>query len=317
LFCPLSKLAFASSVTGMALRFDGKVVVVTGAGAGLGKAYAVAFAERGAKIVVNDLGGGHTGGGSSSKAADVVVEELKAQGAEAVANYNSVEDGDKIIQTAIDAFGKVDILINNAGILRDISFAKMTDQDWDLINTVHLRGVYKCTKAAWPHMQGNKYGRIINVTSAAGVYGNFGQVNYATAKSGILGFTKACALEGAKKNVLSNAVCPLAASRMTETVMPKDLLEQMRPEAVVPLALALCHEGSSINGEVIEAGGGWFAKIRINRAKGAFLDGNISPEQIQESWDKITDFSDSVYPTNISESVMALMAAAEEHKAKL
>lgn len=301
----------------MVLRFDGKVVVVTGAGAGLGKAYAVAFAERGAKIVVNDLGGSHTGSGASSKAADVVVEELKAKGAEAVANYNSVEDGDKIIQTAIDAFGQVDILINNAGILRDVSFAKMTDGDWDLISAVHLRGVYKCTKAAWPHMQGNKFGRIINVTSAAGVYGNFGQVNYSTAKSGILGFTKSCALEGAKKNVLSNAICPLAASRMTETVLPKDMLAKMQPDAVVPLALALCHEGSSINGEVIEAGGGWFAKIRINRAKGTFLDGTISPEQIQESWDKITDFSDSIHPTVIAESMMSMMEAAQQHKAKL
>merc|ERR1719446_2007990 len=301
----------------MALRFDDKVVVVTGAGGGLGKAYALAFAARGAKIVVNDLGGSHTGSGSSSRAADVVVEEIKKMGGQAAANYNSVEDGDKIIETAIQNFGRVDILINNAGILRDISLTKMTDKDWDLINTVHLRGVYKCTKAAWPHMLKNQFGRIINVTSAAGVYGNFGQVNYSTAKSGILGFTKSCALEGAKKNVLSNAICPLAASRMTETVLPKDVLKQMQPEAVVPLAMALCHEGSSINGEVIEAGGGWFAKIRINRAKGAFLSGAISPEQIQESWDKITDFSDSIYPTISGESLMSLMAAAEEHKAKL
>lgn len=302
----------------MALRFDGKVVVVTGAGAGLGKAYAVAFAERGAKVVVNDLGGSHTGTGASSKAADTVVEELKAKGAEAVANYDSVEDGDKIIKTAIDAFGRVDILINNAGILRDVSFAKMSDQDWDLINTVHLKGVYKCTKAAWPHMMEQKFGRIVNISSAAGIYGNFGQVNYSTAKSGILGFTKSCALEGQKRGILSNAIAPIAASRMTETVLPKDMLKTLSPEYVVPLVMLMCHEGSSLNGEVIECGGGWFAKIRINRSKGTFLTGNLTPEQIKDNWDKITDFSnDSGHPAAMNESVMALMAAAGEAKSKL
>jgi len=294
----------------MALRFDGKVVVITGAGAGLGKAYALAFAARGAKIVVNDLGGSHTGSGASSKAADLVVEEIKANGGEAAANYDSCEEGEKIIETAIKNFGRVDILINNAGILRDVSFAKMTDKDWDLINTIHLRAVYKCTKAAWPHMVKNKFGRIINVTSAAGVYGNFGQVNYSAAKSGILGFTKSCSLEGAKKGILSNAICPIAASRMTETVMPKDFLEKLKPDAVVPLAVFLCHESSEVNGEVIEAGGGWFAKLRIERTKGSYIDGDFGPEEVQKHWPQIVDFSEgSEYPQYIAQSVSAMMNA--------
>jgi len=278
----------------------------------------LAFAERGAKVVVNDLGGSHTGTGASSKAADDVVAEIKSKGGDAAANYDSVEHGDKIVETAIKNFGRIDILINNAGILRDVSFNKMEDKDWDLINTVHLRGVYKCTKAAWPHMIKNQFGRVINVTSAAGVYGNFGQVNYSTAKSGILGFTKSCALEGAKKNVLSNCVCPIAASRMTETVMPKEMLADLRPEAVVALALFMCHESSGANGEIIECGGGWFAKVRMERTQGAYIkpnNGNWAPEEVQKNWDKIQDFTDSDHPTMIQQSVMAMMGAI--NKAKL
>lgn len=285
----------------MALRFDGKVVVVTGAGAGLGKAYALEFAARGAKIVVNDLGGSHSGEGASTKAADVVVEEIKKAGGEAVPNYNSVEDGDKIIETAISAFGRVDVLINNAGILRDVSFTKMTDHDWDIITAVHLRGAYKCSKAAWPHMINQKYGRIITVTSAAGIYGNFGQVNYSMAKSGLLGFTKSLALEGAKKNVFANSIAPLAASRLTETVMPKEVLSKLSPEFVVPLAVLLCHEDSKTNGEIIEAGAGWFQKIRVERAKGAYVS-DCTPEKLKDNWEAVIDFSaETQHPTSMAE----------------
>jgi len=294
----------------MALRFDGRVAVITGAGAGLGRSYALAFADRGAKVVVNDIGSGRSDGGSDTKAADLVVSEILARGGNATANHDSCEEGEKIIGTAIQKYGRVDILINNAGILRDVSFARMKDQDWDLINLIHFRAVYKCTKAAWPHMVGQKFGRIINVSSAAGVYGNFGQVNYSTAKSGILGFTKSCALEGAKKGVLSNAICPLAASRMTETVMPKDLLQLLNPEAVVPMVLFMSHERSDLNGEVVEAGGGWFATIRIERAKGVFFEGDITPEDVQKSWPQISDFSsDSEHPQHVAQSIGALMAA--------
>jgi len=286
----------------MALRFDGKVVVVTGAGAGLGKAYALEFAARGAKVVVNDLGGSGTGQGASSKAADVVVDEIKASGGEAVPNYNSVEDGDKIIETAISAFGNVDILINNAGILRDVSFAKMTDQDWDLITAVHLRGAYKCTKAAWPHMIKNKFGRIITVTSAAGIYGNFGQVNYSMAKSGLLGFTKSLALEGGKKNIYCNSIAPLAASRLTETVLPKEALDKISPKSIVPLAVLMCHEDSTINGDIIEAGGGWFQKVRVERSHGVDCGPACTPEQLKENYANVVDFSkDTQHPTMMGE----------------
>jgi NAD(P)-dependent dehydrogenase (short-subunit alcohol dehydrogenase family) len=295
----------------MALRFDGRVAVVTGAGGGLGRAYALAFAARGAKVVVNDLGVTHSGEGASSRAADLVVSEIKKNGGDAVANYDSVEDGDKIIATAVEAFGKVDILINNAGILRDVSFTKMTDKDWDLIDTVHLKGVYKCTKAAWPHMQKNQYGRIVNVSSAAGIYGNFGQVNYSTAKSGIMGFTKSCALEGKKKNVLSNAIAPVAASRMTETVTPKEVLEKMPPESVIPLVLYLCHESSEATGEIIECGAGWFAAIRVQRAEGVAIS-KLDPETVKENFEKIIDFGGDVeYPTKPADSVMAAISRSK------
>ncbi|RMJ09301.1 Peroxisomal hydratase-dehydrogenase-epimerase [Fusarium kuroshium] len=204
----------------MDLRFDGQVAVVTGAGSGLGKAYAKLLASRGARVVVNDLGGSLRGDGSTSKAADTVVAELIAAGGKAVANYNSVEDGAQIIQTAIRAFGRIDILINNAGILRDVSFKNMTDQDWDLVNAVHVRGAYKTTHAAWPYFKKQQYGRVIMTSSAAGLYGNFGQCNYSAAKSAMIGFGETLTKEGAKYNILTNIIAPVAASRMTATVMP-------------------------------------------------------------------------------------------------
>ena len=198
----------------MTLRFDGKVCVITGAGGGIGKVYALFFASRGAKVVVNDLGTSHSGDGNNANAADKVVEEIKAKGGQAVANYDSVEFGDKIIKIAIDAFGRVDIVINNAGILRDISFQKMKDIDWNLIFKVHVYGAYSVTRAAWNAMRQQGYGRVINTASAAGLFGSFGQVNYSAAKLALHGFTQSLAREGEKKNIRVNTIAPLAASRM-------------------------------------------------------------------------------------------------------
>ncbi len=230
------------------LRFDGKVVIVTGAGNGLGRSHALALGARGAKVVVNDLGGSHTGDGKSATAADKVVSEIKAAGGQAVANYDSVEDGDAIIKTAVDAFGRVDVLINNAGILRDVSFQKMTEADWDLVYRVHVRGAFKTSFAAWPVMREQKYGRIIFTASAAGIYGNFGQANYSMAKLGLVGLGNTLAIEGKKNNVIVNTIAPIAGSRMTETVLPPDLLEALKVEYVTALVVKLCHESHDDGG---------------------------------------------------------------------
>ncbi|KAF4669610.1 hypothetical protein FOZ61_003537 [Perkinsus olseni] len=292
------------------LSFTDRVAVVTGAGGGLGRQYALDLAKRGCKVVVNDLGGTFDGSGQSSRAADKVVEEITAAGGEAIANYNSVTDGDAIIKSAVDKWGRVDILINNAGILRDRSLAKMTDEDWKLVVDVHLNGVFKCSKAAWTFMLKQGYGRIINVSSASGLYGNYGQVNYSMAKSGIVGMTKSMALEGKKRGILCNVIVPVAASRMTETVMPPDLLSQLSPEFVSPLVVAMCHETYQGSGDVFEAGAGWFAKVLTQRSRGVTVKWPFQPEDLlNEGIQKaIADFSrDAVYPNSSGEALMSLM----------
>jgi len=301
------------------LRFDGKVAVVTGAGNGLGKAYALLLASRGAKVVVNDLGGSTHGEGASNKAADLVVDEIKAAGGEATANYDSVEFGDKIVQTAVDAYGRVDILINNAGILRDVAFHKMSQKDWDLIYTVHLKGTYSTMRAAIDHMRNQKYGRIINVCSSAGLYGNFGQANYSAAKLGILGLSKTIAREGASKNIKCNVIAPIAGSRMTATVMPEELLNALRPEYVAPIVAYLAHESCASSGSVFELGAGWCAELRWQRAKGSVLPaGNTSPEAVSAMWDKVTNFDDEPdYPESAQDSLGTVLSAVEAMKAKL
>ncbi|KAK8010537.1 bifunctional hydroxyacyl-CoA dehydrogenase/enoyl-CoA hydratase FOX2 [Apiospora arundinis] len=282
------------------LRYDDQVVVVTGAGGGLGKAYATFFGSRGAKVVVNDLGGSFKGEGTSSKAADVVVDEIKKAGGQAVANYDSVENGDKIIETAIKNYGRIDVLINNAGILRDVSFKNMSDQDWDLIMKVHVKGAYKCARAAWPYFRKQKYGRVINTASAAGLFGSFGQCNYSAAKLAQVGFTETLAKEGAKYNIICNVIAPIAASRMTETVMPPDLLANLKPEWVVPLVAVLVHKNNTDeNGSIFEVGGGHVAKLRWERSTGLLLkaDDSYTPGAILKKWNKVTDFSDPQYPS--------------------
>jgi 3-hydroxyacyl-CoA dehydrogenase/3a,7a,12a-trihydroxy-5b-cholest-24-enoyl-CoA hydratase len=291
------------------LKYDGKVVVVTGAGNGLGRTHALAFARRGAKVVINDLGGSHTGEGKSSSAADKVVEEIKAFGGEAVANYDSVEFGDKIIQTAMDTFGRVDVLINNAGILRDVSFAKMTDADWNLIDKVHVYGAYKCCHAAWPIMRDQKFGRIILTASAAGIYGNFGQANYAMAKLGLFGLGQTLAIEGRKNNVFVNTIAPVAGSRMTETVLPQDLLDALKPEYVTELVAWLAHESCQETGGLFEVGGGFYGKLRFERTKGKTfrLGRPVSAEDIQGAWKDVTSFEDATHPANIQAALEPIM----------
>lgn len=283
------------------IRFYDRVVIVTGAGNGLGRAYALEFARRGARVVVNDLGGSGAGDGASNSAADSVVEEIKAFGGDAVANYDSVENGAKIVQTALDNYGRVDILINNAGILRDVSFAKMESKDWEQIYKVHVDGAYAVTRAAWPIMQEQGFGRIIFTTSAAGIYGNFGQANYSSAKSALLGLGRTLAIEGARKNIQVNVIAPIAGSRLTETIWPQDVIDATSPDYVVPLVVKLCAENNSETGGVYEAGASWFAKVRYERSKGyAFGIGNeISAEQVDEKWDDICDFSQSVNPDSL------------------
>src|SRR5690242_561064 len=274
------------------LRFDNRVAIVTGAGNGLGRCHALLLASRGAKVVVNDLGGTATGGGKSSAAADKVVEEIKAAGGEAVANYDSVEDGAKIVQQALDTWKRIDIVVNNAGILRDTSFQKMSQDDWDLIYRVHVLGAFRVTKAAWEPMREAGYGRILFTASAAGIYGNFGQANYAMAKLGLHGFAQTLALEGKKKNVIVNTIAPIAGSRMTETVLPKELLDALKPEYVSALVAKLVHESTEDTGGLYEVGGGFFAKLRWERSTGKTfrLGRNITPEDVDSSWKAITQF---------------------------
>ncbi len=293
------------------LRFDGRVAIVTGAGNGLGRSHALLLASRGAKVVVNDLGGGRHGDGKSSAAADKVVEEIRAMGGEAVANYDSVENGEAIVKTALDTFGTVDVVINNAGILRDVSFQKMTDADWDLILKVHLTGSKSVSQAAWNVMREKGYGRIIMTTSAAGIYGNFGQANYCAAKLGILGLANCLAEEGRSKGVQVNVIAPIAASRLTETVMPPQLLENLNPEYVSPLVAWLCHEDCKDTKGLFEVGAGYIAKLRWERTLGhTFPIGRaFSMDEVAKRWNKISDFTNAEHPTNTQESLGPILKA--------
>lgn len=289
------------------IRFDGKVAIITGAARGLGRSHALLLASRGAKIVVNDLGGAFTGEGAGAAGpADEVVKEIKAMGGEAVANYNSVLEGDKIVKGALSAFGRINIIINNAGILRDISFQKMTQEDWDKVLHVHLFGSYSVSKAAWPYLRDQGYGRIVMTTSAAGLYGNFGQANYAAAKMGIVGLGFTLAHEGEKKNIKVNIIAPIAGSRMTETVLPKEIVNKLKPEYVSPLVGYLCSEGCTVNGAVYEVGAGIFGRIRWIRAIGVTmpLTEPVTMEKIAENWTAINDMTGGKMLATLQESSM-------------
>ncbi|MDR3512198.1 MAG: SDR family NAD(P)-dependent oxidoreductase [Caulobacteraceae bacterium] len=274
------------------IRFDGKVAIVTGAGGGLGRQHALELARRGAKVVVNDLGGSVDGSGGSSEAAQKVVEEIKAFGGEALANGSSVTDDAGVahmIQQAMDAWGRIDILIANAGVLRDKSFSKMEIADFEFVLNVHLMGTVKPTKAVWEIMKAQNYGRIVVTTSSSGLYGNFGQSNYGAAKLGIVGFMNTIKLEGQKNNVHINAISPVAGTRMTENLMPPEILKRLAPEFVTPGVVYLCSEEAP-TGEILTAGGGVFALAKIHETEGVYLgDGGLSVEEVRDNWAKITD----------------------------
>ncbi|KAF8623667.1 hypothetical protein AX17_007365 [Amanita inopinata Kibby_2008] len=279
----------------MSPSFKGHTVVVTGAGGGLGKAYSLLFASRGANVVVNDF---------NAAAAQKVVDEIKKSGGKAVANTSSVTDGTAVIESAVQAFGGVSILINNAGILRDKGFKNMSDREWDQIMEVHLKGAFACTKAAWPIFRKQKFGRVINISSAAGLYGNFGQANYSAAKMGLIGYTKTLAREGAKYGIKATVVCPIAASAMTETMMPPEMLAHLSPDFVAPFVAAICHpDGPDASGKVFELGAGFIAEIRWERSDGAIFktDATFTPSAVKARWSEVTDFSKPHYPTAVTD----------------
>lgn len=291
----------------MTLRFDNRVVVVTGAGAGLGKQYALLFGSRGAKVIVNDLGGHWNGEGKSTNAADLVVDEIKNGGGTAVADYNSVVDGHKIIETAINNFGRIDILVNNAGILRDKSIVNISDDDWDKIQDVHLKGSFATTRAAWPHFKKQKFGRIIMTTSTSGLYGNFGQANYSAAKLGLVGLMNTVSIEGAKYDIRCNTICPTAASRMTKGILPDEVFDEMKPELIAPVVVYLCHEDTQETGQIIESSCGYATKYHYVRGPGSLIRDSITevptPEAVRAKWSKITDMSKAKhYNSNVEVS---------------
>jgi 3-hydroxyacyl-CoA dehydrogenase/3a,7a,12a-trihydroxy-5b-cholest-24-enoyl-CoA hydratase len=291
------------------IRFDGKVAIVTGAGGGLGRTHALLLGARGAKVLVNDLGGSAFGDGADQTPAAKVCAEIQAAGGVAVPNYDSVTDGEKIVQAALAAFGRLDIVINNAGILRDVSFHKMTDDDWNKIFAVHVQGSYSVSKAAWPILRDQNYGRIVMTTSAAGLYGNFGQANYSAAKMAIAGLGLTLAIEGQKRNVLVNIVAPIAGSRLTETVLPKEICDQLRPEFVSPLVGYLVSEACATTGGIYEVGAGTFSRVKWFRNQGAAIpikDG-VTIEKVAAAWDKINDMGHGQFCDSLQASSMITM----------
>jgi NAD(P)-dependent dehydrogenase (short-subunit alcohol dehydrogenase family) len=274
------------------IRFDGKVAIVTGAGGGLGRQHALELARRGAKVVVNDLGGSVDGSGGGSDAANAVVDEIKALGGEAIANGSSVTDDAGValmVKHAMDAWGRIDVLVANAGVLRDKTFSKMEIADFEFVLNVHLMGTVKPAKAVWEIMREQNYGRIVCTTSSSGLYGNFGQSNYGAAKLGIIGLMNTLKLEGQKNNIHVNAVAPVAATRMTENLMPPAILERLKPEYVTPGVVFLCSDDAP-TGCILTAGAGAFALSHIVETEGVYLgEGGLSVEEVRDNWGKIID----------------------------
>ncbi|ORW29990.1 serine/threonine protein kinase [Mycobacterium paraense] len=271
-----------------------RVIVVTGAGGGLGREYALALAREGASVVVNDLGGARDGTGAGHNMADEVVKEIKDAGGRAAANYDSVaepEGAENMIKTALDEFGAVHGVVSNAGILRDGTFHKMTSENWDAVLKVHLYGGYNVIRAAWPHFREQSYGRVVVATSTSGLFGNFGQTNYGAAKLGLVGLINTLALEGAKYNIKANAVAPIAATRMTEDILPKEVLEKLTPEYVAPVVAYLCTEECPDSASVFVVGGGKVQRVALFENQGINFDKPPSVDDIASHWTEITDLS--------------------------
>lgn len=282
----------------MGLRLDGRVAVVTGAGGGLGKAHALLLAKLGAKVVVNDLGGSVDGRGGGARAADDVVDEIRSSGGQAVANYDSVSElagAQAIVQKAVDAFGTIDILVNHAGILRDKSFAKMDMADFDAVVRVHLLGTAYCSRSAWEVMKAKNYGRIVVTTSIAGTNGNFGQANYCAAKMGVLGLMNGLAIEGAKNNILVNAISPAAMTRMSEGLglVPDEISSKMRPELVSPAVAWLCSDRCPGSAMIVSAGAGGYALVKYFETEGVQFPPaqDVTVDMFDEAFSAISDMA--------------------------
>jgi len=300
----------------MSIRFDGQVAVVTGAGAGLGRSYALDLAARGAKVVVNDLGGDPHGQGENRSAAQKVVDEIKAAGGEAVPNYDSVasyDGGFNIVKTAIDTWGRLDIVICNAGILRDVAFHNMSEDDWDKVFAVHIKGSFTVLRAAWPVFRQQSYGRVVLTTSSSGIYGQFGQANYGSAKTAMIGLMNVLKQEGAKYNVLVNTVAPVAGTRLTQTVMPQEMVEKLKPEMVTPAVVYMVSKENTDSGMIIEAGAGNFNRAVIVKSKGVQpgMDSLKDAEWIQQNWGAITDLDGAEPQWRTGQSLKAHAAEAK------
>jgi NAD(P)-dependent dehydrogenase (short-subunit alcohol dehydrogenase family) len=290
------------------IGFEGRVAIVTGAGGGLGREHALLLASRGAQLVINDLGGSVDGTGASTGPAQKVAEEIEAAGGVAVADTNSVaskEGGEAMVKTALDAFGRVDIVINNAGILRDKSFANMTDELWDPVLDVHLRGAMCVTRAAWPHLRDQAYGRVVSTSSSAGIFGNFGQTNYSAAKMGLVGFTRALAQEGAKYNIKANAIAPVAKTRMTEDILGP-LVDKLDPGLVSPVVAWLVHEDCPVSGDIFSVGGGRVARIFVAEGPG-FFKKDLTAEDVRDNWEAVLAEEGYVVPRSANDEIGTLL----------
>jgi NAD(P)-dependent dehydrogenase (short-subunit alcohol dehydrogenase family) len=301
----------------MSINFEGRVAIVTGAANGLGKSHALSLAKLGAKVVVNDFGGARDGTGGSSEAAEKVVAEIKAAGGEAIANGADVSSEEQVgamVQQTLDQWGRIDILVNNAGILRDKSFAKMDMSDWDKVVAVHLTGSAICTRAVWPVMREQKYGRVIMTTSTSGLYGNFGQANYGAAKMGVAGLMNTLCLEGEKYDIKVNCVAPTAATRMTEDLMPKEVLALLEPEAITPAVLFLASDQAP-NQRIVLAGAGCYAMVRLMESDGIYLnEEERTPDAIAARFEQLGDMGNAREMTNGGEHVTKILTKAAQAK---